>query len=108
MPDEASTYGVLSISLAHHRVMEVNLNQIAVFHAVAEAGTVTAGAERLGITQPAVSKQIKELERGGLRTGVRRGRKSLQIVKLQHDKWRRPELHPRPTHLEVALFAAIA
>jgi DNA-binding transcriptional LysR family regulator len=29
---------------------------------VAEAGTVTAGAERLGITQPAVSKQIKALE----------------------------------------------
>jgi DNA-binding transcriptional LysR family regulator len=40
----------------------VNLNHLAVFHAVVEAGGVTAGAERLGITQPAASKQIKELE----------------------------------------------
>ncbi len=40
----------------------VNLNHLAVFHAVAETGGVVRGAERLHITQPAVSKQIKELE----------------------------------------------
>ena len=40
----------------------MNINHLAVFHAVAEAGGVTAGAERLQISQPAVSKQVKELE----------------------------------------------
>ena len=40
----------------------VNLNHLAVFSAVAEAGSVTAGAERLEISQPAASKQVKELE----------------------------------------------
>ena len=40
----------------------MNLNHLAVFSAVAEAGSVTAGAERLGISQPAASKQVKELE----------------------------------------------
>jgi DNA-binding transcriptional LysR family regulator len=40
----------------------MNLNHLAVFHAVAEAGGVTAGAERLQISQPAASKQIRELE----------------------------------------------
>lgn len=42
--------------------MAVNFNHLAVFHAVAEAGSVTAGAERLQISQPAASKQVKELE----------------------------------------------
>ncbi len=41
----------------------MNLNHLAVFHAVAEAGSVSGGAERLMISQPAVSKQLKELER---------------------------------------------
>jgi len=40
----------------------VNRNHLALFHAVAEAGSITAGAERLRISQPAVSKQIGELE----------------------------------------------
>ena len=40
----------------------MNWNHLAVFHAVAEAGGVTAGAERLQISQPAASKQVKELE----------------------------------------------
>src|SRR5262249_36433164 len=42
--------------------MTVNLNHLAVFHAVAQAGSMTRGAERLGISQPAVSKQVQELE----------------------------------------------
>ena len=40
----------------------MNRNHLALFHAVAEAGSITAGADRLRISQPAVSKQIGELE----------------------------------------------
>lgn len=43
--------------------MPLNLNHLAVFQAVAEAGSVSVGAEKLLVSQPAVSKQIKELER---------------------------------------------
>src|SRR6516165_2324757 len=42
--------------------MNINLNHLAVFHAVAQAGSMTRGAERLDISQPAVSKQVQELE----------------------------------------------
>jgi len=41
----------------------VNLRQIEIFKCVMEAGTVTAAAERLHVSQPAVSKQLAELER---------------------------------------------
>ena len=41
----------------------MNLNHLAIFHAVARAGSMTLGAERLDISQPAVSKQVQELER---------------------------------------------
>jgi DNA-binding transcriptional LysR family regulator len=34
----------------------MNLNHLAVFHAVAQAGGMTLGAERLVVSQPAVSK----------------------------------------------------
>ena len=40
----------------------VNRNHLALFHAVAEAGSISIGAQRLRISQPAVSKQIGELE----------------------------------------------
>lgn len=40
----------------------MNLNHLAIFHAVAEAGSMSRGAERLSISQPAVSKQIRTLE----------------------------------------------
>src|SRR6516225_10516027 len=43
--------------------MSMNLNHLAIFHAVAQAGSMTLGAERLDISQPAVSKQVRELER---------------------------------------------
>jgi DNA-binding transcriptional LysR family regulator len=41
----------------------MNVRQIETFRAVMEAGSVTGAAERLRITQPAVSKLIMELER---------------------------------------------
>lgn len=41
----------------------VNLRRIEYFLAVVDAGTVTAAAERLHIAQPALSRQIKTLER---------------------------------------------
>ena len=40
----------------------MNLNHLAVFQAVAEEGSVSRGAERLCVSQPAVSKQVRELE----------------------------------------------
>jgi DNA-binding transcriptional LysR family regulator len=42
--------------------MSMNLNHLAIFHAVAQAGSMTLGAEHLRISQPAVSKQVHELE----------------------------------------------
>lgn len=41
----------------------MNINHLAIFHAVAEEGSVSRGAARLHISQPAVSKQLRELER---------------------------------------------
>ncbi len=41
----------------------MNLNQLAIFKAVAESGGVGKGADRLMISQPAVSKQLRQFER---------------------------------------------
>ncbi len=40
----------------------LNLHHLSVFHAVVQAGSVSGGAEALGISQPAVSKQLRQLE----------------------------------------------
>ena len=40
----------------------MNRNHLALFHAVAQAGGISAGAEAARVSQPAVSKQIAELE----------------------------------------------
>ena len=40
----------------------MNINHLAIFQAVAEEHSMSRGAERLCISQPAVSKQIKDLE----------------------------------------------
>lgn len=40
----------------------MNLNQLRVFHAVADAGSITAAARALRVSQPSVSKQLVELE----------------------------------------------
>ncbi|MDF2441609.1 MAG: hypothetical protein JWN98_2593 [Abditibacteriota bacterium] len=56
----------------------MNINHLAVFHAVAEESSLTRAAEKLHISQPAVSKSLRELERSlgmalfhRLSTGVR-------------------------------------
>jgi DNA-binding transcriptional LysR family regulator len=41
----------------------MNLNHLALFRAVAQEGSFTRGAERAYVSQPAVSKQVSELER---------------------------------------------
>jgi DNA-binding transcriptional LysR family regulator len=41
----------------------MNLNHLAIFHAAAQTGSMTLAAERLDISQPAVSKQVRELEK---------------------------------------------
>jgi LysR family transcriptional activator of nhaA len=40
----------------------VNLNHLVYFWAVAQAGSVSAAARRLGVAQPSVSEQVKRLE----------------------------------------------
>jgi len=42
----------------------MNGRQIEIFHAVMRAGTVTEAAQRLGITQPAVTASLKQIEAG--------------------------------------------
>ena len=42
--------------------MNMNFNQLRVFHAVAQAGSLSKAALRLHISQPAVSKHLKDLE----------------------------------------------
>jgi len=41
----------------------MHLNHLFVFHAVAQEGNISRAAARLMVSQPAVSKQLKELER---------------------------------------------
>lgn len=43
--------------------MPITLNHLLVFDAVAENASISRAAERLMVSQPAVSKQVKELER---------------------------------------------
>ena len=42
---------------------DTNFHQLLVFHNVAQSGSFTKAARELNITQPAVSIQVKELER---------------------------------------------
>jgi DNA-binding transcriptional LysR family regulator len=41
---------------------DMNRNHLALFHLVAQAGGISRGAEQAHVSQPAVSKQIRELE----------------------------------------------
>ena len=51
-------------------------DRVRVFHAVAQAGSFTRAAERLGLSQSAISRQIvqKELVAAGLQIRARRER----------------------------------
>ena len=40
----------------------MNLHHLKVFLAVADAGSISAGAEHLHISQPAVTREIRDLE----------------------------------------------
>src|ERR1700743_1642296 len=40
----------------------MNLRHLAVFHAVAQVGTVNAAAERVHTSQPAISRELRTLE----------------------------------------------
>lgn len=41
----------------------MNLHHLAIFHAIAETGSISACAERMHISQPAISRQLQEFER---------------------------------------------
>lgn len=59
---------------------ELNLKQLRAFYVSATCGSITLAAERLFITQPAVSMQIKSLEaQYGVRLFVR-GKKKLELT----------------------------
>ncbi len=45
-----------------HKASMIDLERLRVFHAVAKHGSVTAAAAQLGISQPAISRQISTLE----------------------------------------------
>ncbi len=42
---------------------QLNIRQVEVFRAVMESGTVTAAAKRLNVTQPSITKHLRNLER---------------------------------------------
>lgn len=53
--------------------MSAQFRQLQAFHAIIETGTVTAAAEQLGISQPAISNLLAQLERQtGLKLFLRR------------------------------------
>jgi DNA-binding transcriptional LysR family regulator len=62
----------------------MNLRQCEVFRAVMEAGSVTAAAERLHVSQPAVSKMLAQLERDlGFRAFLRERRRLVPTAEAQ-------------------------
>lgn len=42
--------------------MHMNLHHLAVFHAIAETGSISAAAKRLHISQPALSRELRDFE----------------------------------------------
>jgi len=58
----------------------LDLNKLYVFHVVALAGSFSAAAERLHITQSAVSQHIKDLEAGLGRSMFQRGRRGVRLT----------------------------
>ncbi len=58
----------------------LDLNKLHVFHVVAQAGSFSAAAERLYITQSAVSQHIRDLEAGLGRPLFQRGRRGVRLT----------------------------
>jgi molybdenum-dependent DNA-binding transcriptional regulator ModE len=71
------------------RIDQIDLNLLRLFAEVYDRGSVSAAAERLGISQPAASNGLRRL-RGVLGTGAT-------------DRCFAPELRFRPTHVAAAL-----
>jgi DNA-binding transcriptional LysR family regulator len=66
----------------------MNLNHLFIFHTVAEEGSISRAAERLFISQPAVSKQLAEFEKSfGARLCDRlpRGIRLTEAGRVMHD-----------------------
>src|SRR5688500_11482729 len=59
---------------------ELNFHWLALLRAVARAGGVTAAAERLSISQPAVSAQLRALERSLGLTLLERSGRGVQLT----------------------------
>jgi DNA-binding transcriptional LysR family regulator len=60
--------------------MAINLHHLSIFETVAQRGNITAAAASLMISQPAVSKQIKQLESSlGVRL-IERGRRGVSVT----------------------------
>lgn len=54
----------------------MNFSQVRAFHAVAETGSITGAAEKLHVTQPAITLQLKALhEHYGIGLTFEKGRK---------------------------------
>jgi len=62
----------------------MNLNQLAIFHAVANAGNLTRAAQVLCISQPAVSKQLRALEKSLGTALFHRLSKGVQLTEAGH------------------------
>ncbi len=60
----------------------VNFHQLYIFHTVARMGSFSKGAEVLSISQPAVSIQIRELEKSMDCTLLLRMRRGLQLTDI--------------------------
>ena len=69
-----------AMPVRYDRVVDLDLELLRTFAAVADAGSFTRAAEHLGLTQPTVSQQIQRLE---TRTGVElvdRRRKAIRLT----------------------------
>ena len=70
----------------------MNFTQLRAFHAVATEGSFTRGALRLGLSQPAVTVQVRALEqRYGLELFRRQGQR-IELTGFGHELWRRKGL----------------
>ncbi|MCA9642821.1 MAG: LysR family transcriptional regulator [Polyangiaceae bacterium] len=89
----------------------MNLNQLRVFQAVADAGSVTRAARQLRVSQPAVSKQLKELELAlgaALFDRVARGIELTQVGELALRHSRRIFAEEQSLEAELAALLGVA